>query len=77
MILKNRRTRETLEIEYSDLRKKFTKEIQIAFESFRKTELNKPFYNYKDDNSIEFNFYFQIRYNFNNFGNSVWYIEEL
>ena len=57
--------------------KKFAKEIQIAFESFRKTELNKPFYNYKDDNSIEFNFYFQIRYNFNNFGNSVWYIERM
>ena len=56
---------------------KFAKEIQIAFESFRKTELNKPFYNYKDDNSIEFNFYFQIRYNFNNFGNSVWYIDQM
>ena len=77
MILKNRKTREILEIEYSEFRKKFAKEIQIAFESFRKTELNKPFYNYKDDNSIEFNFYFQIRYNFNNFGNSVWYIEKM
>ncbi len=43
MILKNKRTRETLEIEYSEFRKKFAKEIQIAFESFRKTELNKPF----------------------------------
>ena len=50
MILKNRRTREILEIEYSEFRKKFAKEIQIAFESFRKTELNKSFYNYKDDN---------------------------
>ena len=77
MILKNRKTRETLELEYSEFRKKFAKEIQIAFESFRKTELNKPFYNYIDDNSIEFNFYFQIRYNFNNFGSSVWYIEKL
>ena len=77
MILKNRRTREILEIEYSEFRKKFAKEIQIAFESFRKTELNNPFYNYKDDNSIEFNFYFQIRYNFNNFGNSVWCIEKM
>lgn len=43
MILKNKRTRETLEIEYSEFRKKFAKEIQIAFESLRKTELNKPF----------------------------------
>lgn len=77
MILKNRRTRETLEIKYSEFRKKFAKEIQTAFESFRKTELNKPFYNYKDDNSMEFNFYFQLQWNFNHFGNSVWYIERM
>ena len=77
MILKNRRTRETLEIEYSEFRKKFAKEIETAFESYRKTQLNKPFYNYKDDNSIKFNFYFQLQWNFNNFGNSVWYIEKM
>lgn len=77
MILKNRRTRETLEIEYSEFRKNFAREIQVAFESFHKTELNKPFYNYKDDNSMEFNFYFQLQWNFNNFGNSVWYIEKM
>ena len=77
MILKNRRTRETLEIKYSEFRKKFAKEIQTAFESFRKTELNKPFYNYKDDNSMEFNLHFQLQWNFNHFGNSVWYIEKM
>ena len=48
-----------------------------AFESFLKTELNKPFYNYKDDNSIEFDFYFQLQWNFNHFGNSVGYIEKM
>lgn len=58
MKVKNKLTKETLDIPYSEFRKKFAKEIQIAFESFRKTELNKPFYNYKDDNSMEFNFYF-------------------
>ena len=31
MILKNKRTRETLEIEYSEFRKKFAKEIQRIF----------------------------------------------
>lgn len=77
MILRNKRTRETLEIEYPEFRKKFAKEIQNSFESFRKTELNKTFYNVKDDNSIEFNFYFQLQWNFNNFGNSVWYIERM
>ena len=75
MILKNKLTKETLDIPYSKFRIKFAKEIQIAFESFRKTELNKPFYNYKDDNSMEFNFYFQLQWNFNHFENSNWYIE--
>ena len=71
MILK-KRTRQTLEIEYSEFRKKFAKEIQVAFDSFRQTELN-----YKDDKSMEFNFYFQLQWNFNHFGNSVWYIERM
>lgn len=77
MILKNRRTRETLEIEYAEFRKKFAKEIQISFESYKQTQLNKSFYCFKDDNSMEFNFYFQVQYNFNSFGNSAWYIERL
>ena len=77
MILKNKLTKETLDIPYSEFRKKFAKEIQIAFESFKRTELNKTFYNYKDDNSLEVNFYFDIRWNFNHFGNSNWYIEKL
>lgn len=77
MILKNKLTKEVLEITYSEFRKKFVKEIQNAFESFKQTQLNKSFYGYKDDNSMEFNFYFQIQYNFNNFGNSAWYIDEI
>jgi len=39
MILKNKLTKETLEIPYSEFRKKFAKEIQDAFESYRKTQL--------------------------------------
>ena len=77
MILKNKLTREILEIPYSEFRKKFAKEIQDAFESFKKTELNKTFYNFKDDNLIDSNFYFDIQWNFNHFGNSNWYIEKL
>ena len=76
MILRNKLTKKALDISYSEFRMKFAKEIQVAFKSFRKTELNKPFYNYKDDNSMEFNFYFQLQWNFNHFGNSVWYIEK-
>lgn len=56
MILKNKLTKETLDIPYSEFRIKFAKEIQDAFESYRKTQLNKYSWNFKDDNSLEFNF---------------------
>lgn len=75
MILKNKLTKETLDIPYSEFRIKFAKEIQDAFESYRKTQLNKYSWNFKDDNSLEFNFYFELHWNFNHFGNSNWYIE--
>lgn len=77
MMLKNKLTKEMLDILYSEFRKKFAKEIKTVFESFKRTELNKTFYNFKDDNLIESNFYFDIRWNFNHFGNSNWYIEKL
>ena len=41
MILKNKLTKEILDIPYPEFRKKFSKEIQDAFESYRKTQLNK------------------------------------
>ncbi len=63
MILKNKLTRETLEITYPEFRKKFAKELQTAFECYRKTQLNKYSYNFKDDNSMEYNFYFQLQWN--------------
>ena len=77
MILKNKLTKEILEITYSEFRKKFAKEIQDAFESYRKTQLNKYSWNFKDDNSLEFNFYFELQWNFNNLGLSNWYIERM
>lgn len=77
MILRNKRTREMLKIEYSEFRTKFAKEIQIAFDSYRKTQLNKYPYKFQDDNSMEYNFYFDLQWNFNHLGNSVWYIERM
>ena len=77
MILKNKLTKETLDIPYSEFRKNFVKEIQDAFESYCKTQLNKYSWNFKDDNSLEFNFYFELHWNFNHFGNSNWYIERI
>ena len=77
MILKNRRTRKTLEIEYSEFRNKFANEIEETFQSFRKIKLNKYPYVFKDDNSLEFDFYFDFQWNFNNFSNSAWYIDKM
>ena len=77
MILKNKLTKETLNITYLEFRKNFAKEIQNAFASYRKTQLNKYSYKFKDDNSIEFNFYFSLQWNFNHFGMSNWYIERM
>lgn len=77
MLLKNKRTGEKLEITYQEFRKKFTKEIQVAYESFRQTELNKSYYKLNDDNSIESNFYFDLQWNFNNFSNAAWFIERM
>ena len=54
MILKNKLTKETLDISYSEFRENFANEIQDAFESYRKTQLNKYSWNFKDDNSLEF-----------------------
>ena len=77
MIVKNKLTKEKLDIPYSEFRTKFAKEIQDAFESYRKTQLNKYSWNFKDDNSLEFNFYFELQWNFNHFGISNWYIEKM
>ena len=38
MILKNKLTKEILDIPYSEFRIKFAKEIQDAFEGYRKTQ---------------------------------------
>lgn len=51
MKVKNKLTKETLDIPYSEFRIKFAKEIQDAFESYRKIQLNKYSWNFKDDNS--------------------------
>jgi len=63
MILRNKLTREKIDIYYHESRKKYAKEIQDAFESYHKTQLNKYSWNLKDDNSLEFNFYFELHWN--------------
>ena len=54
MKVRNKLTKETLDIPYSEFRTKFAKEIQDAFESYRKTQLNIYSWDFKDDNYIYF-----------------------
>ena len=61
MILKHKLTKETLTISYSEFRKCFARELQLAFESYRQTQLNKYSYKIKDNNSIEQDFYFDLQ----------------
>ncbi|MCQ2965110.1 MAG: hypothetical protein MJ250_00015 [Alphaproteobacteria bacterium] len=75
MILKNKRTHEKLEISHQEFKIKFKKEIENAYQSYKRTELAKPYF--KTVNSTESDFYFNLQWNFNNHGNSVWYIEKL
>ena len=77
MILRNKRTRQTLEMNYFEFNKRFAKEIQIAFENYQKTEVGKRLYILDYYNYIEVDFYFDFRWNFNNFSNSIWYIEKM
>ena len=77
MILRNKLTQETLNISYSEFRKHFARELQVAFESYRQTQLNKYSYNLKHNKYIEQEFYFDLQWNFNHFGISNWYIERM
>ena len=75
MIVKNKLTKETLILSETEFKLRFNKEIQSALDSFKKTELSKPYFRLKKD--IESDFYFSLRFNFNNFSNSVWFIERI
>lgn len=77
MIIKNTKTKELLNIEYNEFLKSFAPEIQVAFESFKQTEISKFLQQNKNINTIESDFYFQFQWNFNHFTNSNWYIEKL
>lgn len=75
MILRNKRTRERIQLSYIEFQTKFSKEIQTALKSFVQTENNKPYFRTKINSNSDF--YFNLQWNFNHFGNSVWYIERL
>ena len=75
MILKNKRTKERIQLSYTEFQTRFAKEIKTALESFIQTDNNKPYFKY--NKNPEANFYFDLQWNFNHLGMSYWYIEKL
>ena len=77
MILKNKLTKEIINISYFEFRKRFARELQLAFESYRQTQLNKYSYKFKNNESIEQDFYFNLQWHFNKFWISNWDIKNV
>ena len=75
MILKNKRTRERIQLSYTEFQARFAQDIQTAFESYIKNENAKPYF--KANKATESDFYFDLQWNFNYFGMSNWYIDKL
>ncbi len=75
MILRNKLTKETLNIPYSNFKSRFSKEIQFALDSSIRNQNNKQ--TFKFNKNFESDFYFDLQWNFNHFGMSNWYIERL
>ena len=75
MILINKRTRECIQLSYTEFQTKFAKGIKVALESYIKSENAKPYF--KANKTPESDFYFDLQWNFNHFGNSNWYIKRM
>lgn len=56
MILKNKRTRETLNITLPEFKIRFANEIKRAFESYKQIELVKQYFKIKNINESDFYF---------------------
>lgn len=74
MIIKNKLTKETLVLLEEEFKTRFSKEIATALDSYKQTELSKPYFRLNRD--IKSDFFFDLQWNFNHYGNSNWYIEK-
>lgn len=79
IIVKNKRTRELLELTLPEFKEKFKAELKTALDNFEKQESRKNFLPpyVRPNNNFESDFYFSLRWNFNNLQNSNWYIERI
>ena len=81
IIVKNKRTGEVVDLPLHQFKIKFQKELQQALISYsaneRQKDLIKPLGFWKDIGCYKSDFYFDLRWNFNNYANSEWYIEHI
>ena len=74
--LKNKATRETLEVSLEEFEYAFRIELNNAIQAFIYDSHNKRFQPWKPP-CDKHDFYFDLRYNFNSWTNSNWYIEKI
>lgn len=79
-IVKNKRTGEKLKLTLEEFKIKFRMELQQAFNNYKNQEKQKnlllPPFMHKNRN-YESDFYFDLRWNFNNYQTSLWYIDRI
>ena len=79
--MKNRRTGETIKIPFQQFKIRFQKELQQAILTYsaheRQKDMIKPWLLRKNNNNYKADFYFDLRWNFNNYAFSEWYIERV
>jgi hypothetical protein len=67
MILKNKKLNREIDIDFNFFREEYADAIKEAFDKYREEKLTLYPENFKDDYSMEFNFYFGFEYLFNQY----------
>ena len=67
MILKSIETGREIDIDFNFFREEYADAIKEAFDKYREEKLTLYPENFKDDYSMEFNFYFGFEYLFNQY----------
>ena len=67
MILKNKKLNKEIEIDYGFFREEYADAIKEAFDRYREEKLALYPETFKDDYSMEFNFYIGFEYLFNQY----------
>ena len=67
MILKNKKLNREIDIDFNFFREEYADAIKEAFDRYREEKLALYPENFKDDYSMEFNFYFGFEYLFNQY----------